>query len=177
MGRLYQNGKTVEKNDEKAIENYKKATELNSSNGAFSLGLAYFEGIGCEKNYDEGVKAWVRAIELGDGSAANNLFCYYYGTAYDNKKKDNEKAKKYLLKGAELGDSYAQLNLAKQYFNGSDIIKKNENQGFVYAKLAADQGQPDACEIVAYCYNKGMGTNRDPKKAEEYLNKINPEKR
>lgn len=177
MGSLYQEGKTVEKNDEKALESYKKATELKSAWGAFQLGLSYMEGMGCDKNYQEGVKAWEKAVEFGNGSAANNLFCYYYGIAYDMKKKDKEKAKKYLIKGAELGDDFAQKNLAWFYFNGSDIIKKNVNQGFIYAKLAADQGQPDACEMVANCYDRGIGTNRDPQKAEEYRKKINPDKK
>lgn len=172
MGWLYQEGKYMEKDDQKALELYKKATDLSSSGGAFQLGQCYIEGIGCEKNYEKAVKAWEKAVELGNGSAANNLFCYYYGTAYDKKKKDKEKAKKYLIKGAELGDSYAQRNLAWFYFNGSDILKKNDNQGFIYAKLAADQGQADAIEMVANCYERGIGTNRDPKKAEEYRNKL-----
>lgn len=177
MGWLYQEGKYMEKDDQKALDLYKKATELNSSDGAFQLGLCYVEGIGCEKNYQEAVKAWDRAVELGNGAAANNLFCYYYGTAYDKKKKDKEKAKKYLIKGAELGDDYAQKNLAGHYFIGSDIIKKNENQGFAYAKLAADQGQADAIEMVANCYDRGIGTNRDPQKAEDYRNKLKAEKK
>ena len=172
MGWLYQEGKYMEKDDQKALELYKKATDLSSSGGAFQLGQCYIEGIGCEKNYEEAVKAWEKAVELGNGSAANNLFCYYYGTAYDKKKKDKEKAKKYLIKGAELGDSYAQMNLAWFYFNGSDILKKNDNQGFIYAKRAADQGQADAIEMVANCYERGIGTNRDPQKAEEYRNKL-----
>ena len=83
-----------------------------------------------------------------------------------------KKLLKYLIKGAELGDSYAQMNLAWFYFNGSDILKKNDNQGFIYAKLAADQGQADAIEMVANCYERGIGTNRDPQKAEEYRNKL-----
>lgn len=177
MGALYQDGKYVEKNDKKALELFKKATDLKSSSGAFNLGLIYMEGIGCDKNYQKGVKAWEKAVEFGDGSAANNLYCYYYGTAYDMKKKDKQKAKNYLMKGAELGDAFAQKNLAWLYFNGSDIIKKNENQGFIYAKLAADQGQADACEMVADCYERGIGTNRDPKKAEEYRNKLKCEKK
>ena len=177
MGWLYQEGKYMEKDDDKALDNYKKATELKSPEGAFQLGLSYMQGIGCEKNPQEAVKAWEKAVEFGSGGAANNLFCYYYGTAYDMKKKDTEKAKKYLIKGGELGNSYAQRNLAVFYLNGSDIIKKNEKQGFIYAKLAADQGQADAIEIVAKCYDRGIGTNRDPKKAEEYRNKLKLEKK
>ena len=137
----------------------------------------YIDGIGTEKDVAKGIKVWERAVELGSAAAANNLFCYYYAIDYGGKKKDLEKAKDYLFKAAKLKDDQACFNLAYFYFFGGDIVKKDNKQAFIYAKMAADQNHPDACNLVAYMYENGIGCDKDPKKAQEYRDKVNPQEK
>lgn len=171
MGYYYRSGKYIEKDDKKANECYEKATELGSSEGAYSLGFSYINGLGYEKDVKKGIQIWEKAAELGSGSAANNLYCYYYGDAYGNKHKDRVKAKKYLELAAKLKDSYGCRNLAYEYYYGNGLYSKNYNQAYIYMRIAADQGDYDACQALAYFLKNGIGCNKDPKEAEKYENK------
>jgi len=177
MGYLYSVGEAVQKDDNKSFELTQRAYEMNNSDAAYSLAFKYINGIGVEKDVAKGIKVWEHAVELGNAAAANNLFCYYYGVAFGGKKKDLEKAKEYLLKAAELKDAQACFNLACFYYNGGDIVEKNENQAFIYAKMAADQNHPDACNMVAYMYDNKIGCDKDPIKAQEYRDRVKPQEK
>lgn len=175
MGYLYRVGEAVQKDDKKSFELTQRAYEMNNPYAAFSLAFNYLDGVGTEKDVAKGIKVWERAAELGNAAAANNLFCYYYGLEYGSKNKDLEKAKEYLFKAAKLKDAQACYNLACFYFSGSDIVKKDHNQAFIYAKMAADQDHADACNMVAYMYENKIGCDKDPKKAQEYRDKVKPQ--
>lgn len=174
MGNLYRVGEGVQKDDKKAFELTQRAYEMNNAYAAFNLAFFYIDGVGTEKDVAKGIKIWERAAELGNSKAANNLFCYYYGIEYGGKEKNIEKAKEYLFKAAKLKDAQACFNLAYFYYYGSDIVKKDEKQAFIYAKMAADQDHPDACNMVAYMYDNNIGCDKDPKKAQEYRDKVKP---
>ena len=181
MGYLYSVGEAVKKDDKKAFELTQIAYEMNNSNAAFSLGFKYIDGVGTEKDVSKGIKVWEHAVELGNAAAANNLYCYYYGIGFDGsfngKNKDLEKAKIFLFKAAELKNAQACFNLARSYYFGDDIVKKDEKQAFIYAKIAADQDHPDACNLVAYMYDNNIGCDKDPKKAQEYRDKVKPQEK
>lgn len=177
MGFLYSVGEAVQKDDKKSFELTQKAYEMNNSNAAFSLAFKYIDGVGTEKDVAKGIKVWERAAELGNAAAANNLFCYYYGIEYGGKVKNLEKAREYLFQAAKLKDDQACYNLAFFYYSGSDIVKKDKKQAFIYAKMAADQNHPDACNMIAYLYENGIGCDKDPKKAQEYRDKVKPQER
>ena len=177
MGYLYSVGEAVQKDDKKSFELTLKGYEMNNSDAAFSLAFKYIDGVGTEKDVAKGINVWERAVELGSAAAANNLFCYYYGIDFNGKNKDIEKAKKYLFKAAELKDDQACYNLAFFYYSGSDIVDKDKKQAFIYAKMAADQNHPDACNMVAYLYENGIGCDKDPKKAQEYRDKVKPQEK
>lgn len=171
LGVLYYSGKFLQKDDSKAFECYQKATERKSANGAFNLGFAYLNGTGCEKNIAKGIETWKLAVEYGSGGAANNLYCYYYYCNFGGTKKNKEQAKKYLLKAAELRNDWGCRNLGLQYYTGKDLVDKDEQQAFVYMKMAADAGLVVACESLAYFYENGIGCERNPQKAKEYRDK------
>jgi TPR repeat protein len=54
-----------------------------------------------------------------------------------------------------------------RYYYG-DKQEKNQWQAFTYWKIAADQGDLDACKYVYECYRDGTGVEKNPQKAEEY---------
>ncbi len=176
LGSLYQMGEFLEKNDEKAFEYYKKSFDLHNPKGAFALGFAYIEGIGCEKSVIDGVKIWKKAVEFGSGAAANNLYNYYRFGKFTNDKSviNKDLAKKYLKEGARLGEPIACWNIGKLYYNGNDLFEKNDTQAFVYIKKAADNGVVDACEAMAYMYNNAIGCNKDINAAKKYQDMAKP---
>ena len=70
-----------------------------------------------------------------------------------------------------MNSSTACTNIGRHYYFGSDLFQKDIAQSFIYYKKAADMGDIDACGVVAYFYDKGIGTSKDPQKAKEYRDK------
>ncbi len=171
LGKCYYFGDDVNKDDDKAYDNYKKAYKLRDAEGAFLYAFKFIEGRGIEKDILKGIEIWKDAAEYGSADAANNLYCYYYGIAYESSLKDLDLSRKYLIKAANLNSSEACTNIGKHYYFGSDLFQKNEVQSFIYYKKAADMGDIDACRVVASFYEKGIGTSKDPQKAKEYRDK------
>lgn len=170
LGNLYNEGEFVSKDDNKAFNYWKKAAALKDHQGAANLGYAYINGIGCAKDIKKGIEIWKQAVEYGSGYAANNL-CRCYSSGEYGEKKDKELAKKYLIKAAELNDAWGCLNLGTQYYLGNYLMDKSDGQAFVYVKKAADMGLIDACNVLAYFYENGIGCDKDPQKAKEYKDK------
>ena len=170
LGCLHYEGKYLPKDDRKAFENWEKALELNYFEAASNLAYAYIEGVGCEKSLEKGILLYTVAAENGSGFSANRLFyCYWTGTW--GVKKNNDLAKKYLLRAAELDDPWGCYNLGIQYYKGNDLVNQDYDQSFVYIKKAADLGLVDACNNLAYLYENGIGVNKNPQKAKEYRDK------
>jgi hypothetical protein len=166
LGNLYNDGEFVSKDDNKAFDYWKKAAALKDHFGAANLGYAYINGIGCAKDVKKGIEVWKQAVEYGSGYAANNLFRCYSSGEYGEK--DKALAKKYLIKAAELNDAWGCLNLGTQYYLGNYLMEKSYGQAFVYVKKAADMGLIDACNVLAYFYENGIGCDKNPQKAKEY---------
>lgn len=160
----------VQKDDKKAFENWEKAFELRSPDGGNNLAIAYTLGIGCEKDVEKAISILKQAVENGSGSSANNLYIKF-ATGVDGVEKDEKLAKYYLFKAAELGNDWGCFKLGIQYYYGNDLVEQNYNQAFVYVKKAADMGLVDACKMIAYFYEEGIGCAKNPVKAKEYRDK------
>lgn len=171
LGNCYYFGENVNKDDDKAYDNYKKAYKLRDAEGAFRYAFRFIKGRGKEKDILKGIEIWKDAAEYGSAAAANNLYCYYYGIEYESSLKNLDLSRKYLIKAANLNSSTACTNIGRHYYFGSDLFQKDIAQSFIYYKKAADMGDIDACGVVAYFYDKGIGTSKDPQKAKEYRDK------
>lgn len=173
LGNLYYgnyDNTCVQKDDKKAFEYWEKAVELREPEGGSNLAFAYMSGIGCEKNVEKAIDTYKQAVENGSGFSANKLYSIFrYGLS--GVEKDEKLAKYYLFKAAELEDDWGCFNLGKQYYNGNDLVEQNYDQAFVYVKKAADMGLVEACNAIAYLYEKGIGCDKNPVKAKEYRDK------
>lgn len=79
IGEMYEKGKGVVKDNEKAFEWYSKAAKQNDKKAQYKVGLAYFEGDGVRKNYSQAY-SWFK-------KAANEKYVraeYYLGVMYEN---------------------------------------------------------------------------------------------
>ena len=96
---------TVEKNEEEAVNWYRKAAEQGNADAQNSLGGCYYYGDGVEKNEEEAVNWYRKAAEQGYAVAQTNLAnIYYYGK---DVKENKEEAVNWFRKAAEQGEERA----------------------------------------------------------------------
>ena len=67
--------------------------------------------------------------------------------------------------------SIAQKAGAKVYFYGDEEIPGDDEKAFHYAKLAAENGDADAQDMLGRCYYAGKGVSPNPYLAEKWLTK------
>lgn len=170
LGCMYSFGENVEKDDEQAVKYFKLADEYGSSNGTLNLGAGYHTGRGVEQDLKKAEACYQKAADRGNHEAAMRLAESYANHTFGY---DLTKYKEYLNKAVKLGSPRATYKMAELYYHGySDLnIKQDVFQAFVYAKKAADAGWIDACEMVSYLYENGIGCDKDIAKAKEYHNK------
>lgn len=156
---LYERGRGVEKNLQKAFELYKEATENGGKNIEFSnLANCYFWGRGVEQNYKNAFEASLKSCEFGgDGKAFQMLYrCYNEGLGTE---RDIEKAKHYRDLALSSDDITVVIDATLEYIreartqldkfkltDKAEIIKKlneiiekkSENIGFYESYLFAE---------------------------------------
>lgn len=124
----------------RAFELYQKAAQLGSARSMFALGRLYALGLGVIQNNAEAVKLFKNAADNGD---PNGLFTY--GT---------------MLQTGKLGfdkDEYE-----------DEVIEVDQSEAIKYFEKAAEKGYFSAFLHLAKAYKKGLGVEKDLKKAQEY---------
>lgn len=84
---------------------------------------------------------------------------------------DGKKAVQHLERSANSGFIPALRLLGQHYIYGSDLIKKQEVQGFKYLVLAEKGGDSEVFEDLGYCFENGIGTDQDLTLAAKYYEK------
>lgn len=164
------------KNESKAIEYFKKASEHEYVYAYNNLGKIYEN----KKEYKKAFKYFSFGAEKEESWACNKVGEYYrLGITC---KKDMEKSFKYYNLATEVPlnilDHWAYFNLAKYfYLNGSADagIEKNLSKATNYFKKAGEAGIPEAYEELIYIYiDKYINSNSDYhlNKINEYLDKL-----
>jgi TPR repeat protein len=154
----------VEKDNEKAFSNFKKASELNQSEAKYLLGLCYYNGLGIEKNEELGIK-WIEKA-----SQDNIPKAHFFLSNFFLKGKDEHKAVFHLKEAAKRNHLKAQYNLAECYLNGEGV-KKDLKKACYFFQKAADSGDSNSQFNIAKCYFSGIGVSRDYEKAVHYFKK------
>ena len=121
------------------------------------------EGIGIAKNI-------YKSNEYLKASADQNYFpakkylsnCYLVGK--EGIKQDTELGIKMIEELANAGDADSQYGMGC-YYRGTFGNTPDYNKAIKWFKLAADNDQPWACNMLAYMYAKGEGTVKDFSKA------------
>ena len=73
MGICYENGHGVARDLSKAVEYYKKASELGNSVAMCNLGYCYEKGIGVEQDISQAIEFYQKSSALGNSRASKNL--------------------------------------------------------------------------------------------------------
>ncbi|KAL6940356.1 hypothetical protein ACO0QE_004255 [Hanseniaspora vineae] len=132
----------------KAMDEFKKALQKTKDSTVF---------------LDYSKYMWETGLELGKHeSEANEI------ELLTLKKQFLKESVHYLKKLSVKGYSAAQYLLGKAYSSG-ELGKPNYKEAFVLFQTAAKHGHVEAAFETASCYEKGIGTLRDSRKAVEFL--------
>ena len=149
LGRMYEQGLGVEKNEEKALGYYRTAAEKENEKAALKLGNAYYTGGLLDKDYKEALKWYTIAADKGSYPAQYNVGLMY--EEGNGVKKDFVQAFKFYKKSAEQGYAPAQIALGRMFLKGIGT-PQDYSQAIFWYKLGADQGDQDAQMRLAKLY-------------------------
>ncbi len=158
MGTLYFGGVGVPKNDELAVQWFRKAADQGDAHAQSAIGFLYSSGKGMPKN-DELAAQWFRkAADQGDAHAQSAMgFLYSSGKGVP---KNDELAAQWYLKAADQGDAHARFTMGVFYSKGLGVSHDDVQAAWWFRK-AAEQGYADAQRAIASCYREGKGVPKD----------------
>lgn len=161
LGLCFNYGRGVEQDHSKALEWYKKSAEKGFRAAIFNVGISYFYGKGVDKNLNEALKWFQKASEKG-----HVVSQFYIAKCYEQLFYPEYEIFSAYKKAAEMGDTNAQIEMGEMYQEGTNkYVTKNEQEGFVWYKKAAEQWHPLAEYLLGYCYDFGIGVHRSSKEA------------
>lgn len=155
---------------QRAFEIFNDLLTRNDPSVQYQLAEMYQKGIGTERNIN-------KALELYKMAAAQNYILallrlgdlYFEGN--QDLAQDYAQALFWYQKIEALGQQHANMRLGEIYMNGLGV-NKNPEKAFQYYLYLAEQGSQEAIKIVIYCYESGIGTTKNLKKAQEMKAKL-----
>lgn len=167
---MYHNGFFVNKNIIEAIKWYERAIcwGANYSRPYYELGKIYYYGSDGVPDYIQAYGYFEKAANMGNADALNFLGVIY--TDGLSRPKDIEQAIKYYTQAIEKGDrKYAPLNLGQIYY--IDLTYKNYAKAYSYIKIAEENENTGAMNMIAYMKALAQGTEHNLVEALYYINK------
>ncbi|GBB85433.1 hypothetical protein RclHR1_11980001 [Rhizophagus clarus] len=162
LGKRYQYGYGIKKDEVKAFELYMKTAEQEYSNAQNRVGYLYENGVSVEKDLSKAIYWYQKAADNGNKIAQFNLGkCYQYGIGVV---KDEFTAFILYTKSAEQEFSNSQNELGYFYKNGIGTEKDTKKAIYWYQK-AAENGNKIAQFNLGKCYQYGNGVEKDEVKA------------
>ena len=151
LGKAYEDGNGVSKNDELAVKWYRKAADQGNAVAQSRLGIMYRIGQGVNRDKEESVRWYHKAAKQGNSQAMFNLGVSYYNG--DGVPSDPNIAYAWFLLAQEAGNPAAH-----------DAVKRSAAEG---GRL----GTPDALLQVAGMYEKGDGLPQSDTEAAKWYRK------
>lgn len=198
LGSLYLNGWGIEKDVNKALENYKMAAALGDETAMNQIGFIYMGNEGIDENPEQSFYWFNEASKKNSAVGMYNLgYCYKNGYGTET---DIEQAAECFKKAAELGyvdamcdlgeyyqENLVDFNKAKMWYLKAAELGNAEAQnklGVLYAdiendykeaikwyKKAMEQDSSWAYRNYAFCLWNGNGVKENKKKAMEMMQK------
>ncbi len=162
LGTAYQYGLGVDVDGKTAEYWLKIAAGYGDPVAQTQLGLLYLQP-GFEKSKDQAARWFMRAAGNGYAMAEHNLgLLYLRGLTVAA---DRDQAIHWFRRGAKHGLAGSKANLGVLLVNSLNADERKE--GFALVSETAKDGNPDAENALAYCYQFGAGTNVNMPKAVE----------
>jgi TPR repeat protein len=155
IGVMYEQGYGINKDDNTAIEWYKKGMAFGDPDAMLSLANIYAAG------FEDTQPDITKAMSFANLAAAKNCTeaMVFLGRKYADGKQGVAQnmpiALKWLNKACELGDRKAMLAMGAAYLSDEPGLTKDEQKGIYWIKKAAESGSPKAMKFLYECYQKG----------------------
>ena len=141
---LYRLGQGVPQDFKEAIRLYALAADQGLPEAQSSLGYMYTHGIGVQKDLKKALELTKMASDQGYAQAQYNLAIL---SLQNHAILPLEEVFDLLKKASDQGHMNAQYNLGVMYYKGEGV-KKDDDGALRLFKLAADQGEQKASEIL-----------------------------
>jgi len=162
LGKMYETGNGVSKDDEQAATWYRKAAEQGHADAQNLIAYFYNNGIGLAQNFEKAAAWFIKAAQQGHAKAQFNLgLAFFHGEGVDQ---SNEQAARWYLKAAEQGLAIAETALGRFFQEGCGV-NKNEEQAVHWYQKAAEKGDADAQNLLGFCYQNGIGVAENNEQA------------
>lgn len=176
LAELYRLGEGVERNLDTAVALLKDAIETGSGDAAYIYAGMLEDGAISDQPDIRGAEKWYRfALKKNYGPAAFALASLYRRGLID-KAEPNSLDNMMRLgiaiteKKARAGDAGAAYTLGSLYEMGEDVAA-DPAKALAWYKLGMEGNSADAYRGAARLYGKGVGVDRDPLKAAEFMEK------
>lgn len=167
LGKAYWNGKQVSKDQAKAVECFRRASEQDHVEAQASLGAAYALGQGVAKDLTLALDCFRKAAERGSALAQTNLGNTLIGG--QGVEKDVGEGLEWLAKAGDQGFLKAQNRLAELYATGSAGVSIDYDKAIKWVRKAVDQDDPAAFNLYGVMLRDGLGTKSDRVSAVSYF--------
>jgi len=159
LGVLYQNGKGVAQNYDKAREWFQKAADAGNADAMNNSGELYYYGRGVARDYTEARDWYEKAAATGNANAMYSLgWMYEKGNGVIIR--DYIQARNWYQGAAAAGNTEAMYNLGVLYQNGQGVAQ-NYDKAREWFQKAADAGNADAMNKLGELYSYAQGVARD----------------
>ena len=158
LGRMYQQGLGVLKNENEAVRFYRQAAAQGYAAAQSNLASMYAEGRGVPKDENEAVRLYRQAAAQGLAMGQTNLgFMYAEGRGVA---RDESEAVRLFQQAAAQGHAAAQGRLGLMYAEGRGV-PKDESEAVRLFQQAAAQGYALGQYGMGLMYEQGWGVARD----------------
>lgn len=168
--KIFQSGVTAYQEGQysRALEQFKRAADLNYPLANWAVGLLFAKGQGTPINLAEANSWYRKAAEQGIAIAQGSL-----GYNLENGlgvSKDETEAVKWYRKAAEQGLAPSQDSLGLMYIRGQGI-DKNYDEAMKWFRKAAEQGFAPAQSNLGAMFANGHGTSKNETEAVKWYQK------
>lgn len=169
LGIMYRLGKGVKKNPQISLNMFNKAIAQNYPLAMIQLGHVYHEGDGVSADLSKAFSLYKKAADLDSPQGQfYTAYCYNAGKGIA---KDSVQAFKYFVLSANNDYEEAAEQVAYFYYIGK-VVPQNYKETVNYLEKADDCRTDFATYLLGALYYRGMGTEKNPIKAEELLSSV-----